>query len=350
MPNPGKGCESVNIKEVAKTAGVSVATISRVLNHPEQVQPETKNHVLAVMQQLNYQPNWFARGLNIGKTGTIALLIPSIEDHGFLDIVAGIETIARRKDHTVLLSNTHGDAQEELKCLKMVLNRQVDGIILVSSQLEPDMIQSLVKEEFPWVHVGSRPPENCRNVCFIDYKKGAYQMTHHLLKLGHREITLLLDRAAFAEADAIVGGYREALREHGLPCDRKILQAENSVQGGYLIAQKLLQSGTMPPVLITASDDQAFGVTKAAMDRQVEIPGSLALACLKDSPVTSILNPPLTALELPSHRLGLMAARMLFDCIEQSETTAEPREVILQPTVKVRRSCGNTNPIYEMFG
>ena len=94
---------SINIKEVAKTAGVSVATISRVLNHPEQVQPETRNHVLEVMRQLDYQPNWFARGLNIGKTGTIALLIPSIEDHGFLDVVTGVETIARRKEHTVLI-------------------------------------------------------------------------------------------------------------------------------------------------------------------------------------------------------------------------------------------------------
>ena len=127
----------MNIKEVAKAAGVSVATISRVLNHPEQVQPETKNHVLEVMQQLNYQPNWFARGLNIGKTGTIALLSPSIEDHGFLEIVAGVETIARRKDHTVLLCNTHGDAQEELKCLKMVLARQVDGIILAAPVSSP---------------------------------------------------------------------------------------------------------------------------------------------------------------------------------------------------------------------
>jgi LacI family transcriptional regulator len=122
------------------------------------------------------------------------------------------------------------------------------------------------------------------------------------------------------------------------------------VQGGYLIAKKLMQSGTMPPVLITASDEQAFGVTKAVMDRQMEIPAALALASLKDSPVTSILNPPLTALELPSHRLGLMAARMLFDCIEGEETMDEPQEVILEPTVKVRRSCGNTNPIYEMFG
>lgn len=326
-----------------------MATISRVLNHPEQVQPETRNHVLEVMRQLDYQPNWFARGLNIGKTGTIALLIPSIEDHGFLDVVTGVETIARRKEHTVLLCNTHADAQEEINCLKMVLNRQVDGVILVSSRLDTPTIQSLLKPEFPWVHVGGYAPGNCRSVCLIDYRKGAYQMTSHLLKLGHREITLLLDNRSQVEIDAITTGYRTALKEHGLSCDRKILRAEGSVQGGYLMAQKLIQNDQLPPALITANERQAFGVTKAAMDEQIGIPDQLALACLNDSQITSILNPPLTALELPSHRLGLVAARMLFDGIESSDSSYVPQEIILQPTLKVRRSCGNTKPIYEMF-
>ena len=340
----------MNIKEVAKAAGVSVATISRVLNHPEQVQPETRTHVLEVMQKLDYQPNWFARGLNIGKTGTIALLIPRIEDHGFLDVVTGVETIARRKEHTVLLCNTHADAQEEVNCLKMVLNRQVDGVILVSSRLDTPAVQSLLKPDFPWVHIGGYAPGNCRNVCLIDYKKGAYQMTSHLIKLGHQEISLLLDQRSQVEIDAITTGYRNALKEHGLPQDRPVLRAEGSVQGGYLMAQKLVQNHQLPPALITASEEQAFGVTKAALDEQIQIPEQLALACLKDSQITSILNPPLTALELPSHRLGLLAARMLFDCIESSDSSCVPQEIILQPRLKVRRSCGNTKPVYEMFG
>ena len=340
----------MNIKEVAKAAGVSVATISRVLNHPEQVQPETRTHVLEVMQKLDYQPNWFARGLNIGKTGTIALLIPRIEDHGCLDVVTGVETIARRKEHTVLLCNTHADAQEEVNCLKMVLNRQVDGVILVSSRLDTPTVQSLLKPDFPWVHIGGYAPGNCRNVCLIDYKKGTYQMTSHLIKLGHQEISLLLDQRSQVEIDAITTGYRNALKEHGLPQDRPVLRAEGSVQGGYLMAQKLVQNHQLPPALITASEEQAFGVTKAALDEQIRIPEQLALACLKDSQITSILNPPLTALELPSHRLGLLAARMLFDCIESSDSSCVPQEIILQPRLKVRRSCGNTKPVYEMFG
>ena len=232
----------------------------------------------------------------------------------------------------------------------MVLNRQVDGLILVSSRLDTAMLQTLLKPEFPWVHVGGYAPGNCRNVCLMDYKKGAYQMTSHLLKLGHKEITLLLDDRSQVEIDAITTGYRNAMKENGLPCDRKVLRAAGSVQGGYLLAQKLVQNHQLPPVLITASEEQAFGITKAAMDEQIDIPGQLALACLQDSQIASILNPPLTALELPSHRLGLTAARMLFDCIESGDSSCVPQEIILQPTLKVRRSCGNTKPVYEMFG
>ena len=340
----------MNIKKVAEAAGVSVATISRVLNHPQKVQPETRNHVLEVMRQLDYHPNWFARGLNIGKTGTIALLIPSIEDHGFLDVVTGVETIARRKEHTVLLCNTHANAQEEENCIKMVLDRQVDGVIVVASQLDASSAQALLSSGHPWVHVGRKPPIECKNVCFVDYEKGAYQMTTHFIRQGHREITLLLDHTGFSGLDAMMAGYLAALQDHGLSGSQNILRTENSVQGGYLIARKLMQSNTLPRALITASDEQAFGIAKAAMDEQVRIPEDLALACLKDSQVTSILNPPLTALEIPAHRLGLVAARMLFDQIENHDTPGSPQEIILQPTLKVRRSCGNINPIYEVFG
>lgn len=338
----------MNIKEVARAAGVSVATISRVLNHPEQVQPETRRHVLAVMEELRYQPNWFARGLNIGKTGTIALLVPNIADRRFAELAAGVEAIAREKEHTVLLCDTHAEAGEEERCLRMVLERQVDGLILVSGQLEDGVVTPLLREGFPWVRAGGRAGEGCRNLCAIHYEKGAYQMTEHLLRMGHRRIVLLLDRAPLQEMEDMARGYRQALRDGGAG-EGTVLRGENSVQGGYLTAQKILRSGEEPQALLTAGDQQAFGAARAAADRKVEIPGHMALACLQDAPVCPILTPPLTALDLPARRLGLVAARMLFDCLE-GDGGEGPQEIILRPTVKVRRSCGNTSPIYELFG
>ena len=138
--------------------------------------------------------------------------------------------------------------------------------------------------------------------------------------------------------------------KHPFGCDYEDRAAEDTARGGYLAMQKLLQNHTIPPALITASDDQAAGVMKAVLDEHISIPENMALACLTDSATCSILDPPVTALETPSRRLGMVAARMLFDSIEGSDELYGPQEIILQPKLKIRRSCGNTKPIYELFG
>ena len=115
-----------------------------MLNHPEQVQPETKTHVLAVMESLNYHPNWFARGLNLGKTSTIALLVPNIESRRYREIMSGVETVALKKQHIVMLCNTHASPEEEAEYLKMVVGRQVDGLILASSVMGREQRNALL--------------------------------------------------------------------------------------------------------------------------------------------------------------------------------------------------------------
>ena len=319
-----------------------------MLNHPEQVQPETKEHILEVMQSLNYQPNWFARGLNFGKTSTIALLVPNIENRRFLNIMTGVETVALKKQHTTLLCNTHASEKQESEYLKMVTERQVDGVILVSSVLEPAAAKDLLGHT-PWVHIG-KYPSGCGNLCFINYEEGAYQMTAHLLQMGHASVQVLLDEVPLAEMGQVAAGYQRAIRELCPAGERPVLYAADSVQGGYLMAQKLLQGSNPPRALLAFSDDQAFGIIKAAQDLQVSISEQLALACLKDSPVCSIVSPAISSMELPSRRLGMVAARMLFDAIEDSDDLYGPQEIILQPQLKIRHSCGNTKPIYELFG
>ena len=130
------GGECVNIKEIAQLAGVSVATISRVLNHPEQVLPETRERVLAIMEANDYTPNWFARGLNLGRTNTIALLLPNIQSCLYQRIFSGVETVARSKQYVVLSCHTHGDPALECDYLKTAQTRRIDGVILVATALD----------------------------------------------------------------------------------------------------------------------------------------------------------------------------------------------------------------------
>lgn len=146
---------TLNIKEIAKAAGVSVATISRVLNHPEQVLPETREHVLAVMKAQNYTPNWFARGLNLGRTNTIALLVPSIEVWLYQKLIAGIETVARNKRYAVIFCHTDSDPERELDYLKTVESRHIDGVVVVSSVLDGQQLAPFIGTQIPCVHVGA---------------------------------------------------------------------------------------------------------------------------------------------------------------------------------------------------
>ena len=340
----------MNIRKVAEMAGVSVATISRVLNHPEQVLPETRERVLAVMREQDYTPNWFARGLNLGKSNIISLLIPTIESSFYQQITSGIETISRSKGYAVFFCDTHSDEQIEAEYLKMAETRRIDGMILVCFKLGGQDAVPL-SCDIPRVHIGKNRIGGCDTLCYIDFEEGAYRLLRHLLSLGHRTFHLILDRQQVSESEQIRDGLRHAFWEAGLSSEHfQETLAESTVQGGYIAAQRIMQKDVLPNAIVAASHEQAFGILKAAQDNGIDIPSRLALASLSDSPTCSIVTPPLTGLELPAAKLGMAAARMLFDRIEnQALDLGVPQEMVLQPKVKIRRSCGNQKHIYELF-
>lgn len=342
----------MNIKEIAKTAGVSVATISRALNHPEQVLPETRERVLAIMREHDYTPNWFARGLNFGRTNTIALLVPSIENHLHRKLISGIETIARSKSYAVILCHTESNPERELEYLRMVKSRSIDGVICVSSTLDGQQLAALQSPHMPAVHVGRTGVPGFDALCYIDFEESAFRLTQHLLSLGRRKLTLLADENLRGECEQIASGCARALASAPDAEPLAVLPCGSSVQDGYMTAQRMLQSPqtTGDEAILTFSDTQAFGVLKAANDARVAVPEQLAIASMMDSAMCTIVNPPVTSVELPGARLGMAAARMLFDVIENQELAVEsPREIVLQPKLKIRRSCGNQKYIYELF-
>jgi LacI family transcriptional regulator len=340
----------MNIRKVAEVAGVSVATISRVLNHSEQVLPETRDHVLAVMKEQNYTPNWFARGLNLGNTKTIALLVPEIESETLQKIISGIETVARNKGYAVFFCNTHGDAQIEEESLRMCENRRVDGIALVSSNIAEERVHQTRESGIPCVHVGKNRHSGCDTLCYIDFEEGAYRLTRHLLSFGYLTIDLMLHAAEQHKNAQMEAGFASAVRESRRAVGSKVVVCDGGVQSGYLAAQQMMQRFELPAALITAGDGQALGFLKAAQDAGISVPQQLALASMTDSPVCGLVNPPITALELPASKLGMAAGRLLFDSIENKELElGVPQEMVLQPKLKIRRSCGNEKYIYELF-
>ena len=144
----------MNIRRIAELAGVSVATVSRVFNHPERVLPETRERVLAVTEKYNFTPNWFARGLTLGSTKTIALLIQSIDSFLSQNIISGVETVANNKGYVVIFCQTRGDRETEFNFLKMMKTRKADGIIQVGSRLTPESMPEVLELGMPRVHIG----------------------------------------------------------------------------------------------------------------------------------------------------------------------------------------------------
>lgn len=338
----------MTIAEIAARAGVSAATISRVLNHPEVVQPETRERVLAIMEECNYSPSWCARALRLGKPGMIVLLVPGIENTFYQMAASGVETVASSKQYTVVLCATQGDARREAEYLMRMADRQADGVILVNSLLNAAQLRNLADRGIPAVHIGKRTDGACGHLCYIDHEEGVHKLMQHLLQLGHRRIALLLDPLAHILEEQVRIGVSRAMQQAPEGTEPVFCTAENSVAGGFNTVKRMLSENALPDAIIASSTEQTMGIVHAAQFHSLAIPSDLAVASLADAPVCSILVPPVTSIAQPVKRLGMMAARMLFDIMDNAELAEDlPQEITLKPKLQIRRSCGNTKYIYE---
>ncbi len=343
----------MNIKEIAKRAGVSVATVSRVLNHPESVAPDTKNRILAVMEESEYTPNWFARGLNFNKTDTIGLLLPNILNPSYMETAKGVEDVAHQKDYTTLLCNAENAVEKERKYIDSLMKRRVDGIVLVSSLLENEDIEGIKKQGIPLVLIGENKGD-IRDVPIvrIDCEGAAYKAIRHLIDIGYRDIAVIYGTTPERENLRKIEGYRQALAEEGITERREFIQeAENTIEGGYLAAKRLIDLRQRPRAIFTSSDLLAFGAMDAMKDYGIKIPDQVAVVGFDNIRMSNLIDPKLSTIEKPMHKMGVVGARLLFDIIDSKEDEHADfnREILLQSKLKIRKSCGHRERIGEIF-
>lgn len=341
----------MNIKEIARQAGVSVATVSRVLNHPETVAPKTRERILDLMEQMDYKPNWFARGLNFNKTYTLALLIPNILNPAYVEIAEGVESVANRKGYSVLLCITEGEVEKERQYIQTLIDRHIDGVILVSSLLNGDDINYLKQQGVAVVLVGENNGNSSEPMVRIDCCAAAYQAVQHLLNCGHREIALVYGHTPVMENKHKIEGYKKALREAGIPLRPEYLvEEQNTEEGGYLATRKLLGLKERPRAIFTTSDLLAFGVIDALRDAELNIPDDVAVMGFDNIRMAKLMVPKLSTVAKPLHKMGLSSARLLLDVIEsQGNGNMAMREIVLQSKLKIRKSCGHKERIKEIF-
>ncbi len=341
----------MNIKEIAKKAGVSVATVSRVLNHPENVAADTKAKILSVMEESHYTPNWLARGLNFNRTNTIAMLIPNILDQGYMEIAKGIEDVAHRKGCITLFCNTENSIDKERQYLESLIGRKIDGIILVSTLLEEEDIQKLKTRDIPIVLIGENKELIGVPKVHIDCEEAGFQATAHLLENGRKNIAMIHGKGPETENSRKIRGFIRANHKYGIDEDRNmIMQTDNDIHGGYIAAKKLLDRTEMPDAVFASSDLIAIGVIEALKESGKKIPEDIAVVGFDDNEMAKYMDPKLTTVEKPLHKMGVVGARLLFDIIENvDEDELLEREIILQSKLKVRKSCGEADRFEEMF-
>jgi len=341
----------MNIRDIAKKAGVSVATVSRVLNHPENVSPKTKDHVLRVMKENNYTPNWFARALNLNKTNVIALLIPNILNPTFTRIAKGVEEVAHQKGCNILLCNTEGSLEKEQAYVEMLINKKVDGLIFTYSLLSADSFIDLEKQKIPYVLIGQTQDASPGHQVITDFCHGAYEATKHLIDNGRSKIAHISGIPNHAASIEKKAGYLKALTEAEITSSKELIASgKNTIEGGYIAAKKLLQLNPKPDAIFAANDLMAFGAMDALKTEGLRIPEDIAIVGYDNSNMAALVEPKLTTVIQPVNKMGLMAARLLFDTIdENNDTEPEYQRIYFESKLKIRKSCGHHERLREIF-
>ncbi|MGC8780499.1 MAG: LacI family DNA-binding transcriptional regulator [Anaerolineae bacterium] len=328
------------ITDVAKRAGVSPVTVSRVLNNASNVNPETRARVMDAIHELGYVPNVAARSLRSKRMHSLALILPDITNSFWTTVARGVEDAAQAHGYAVLLCNTDENLAKQAGYLRLVASQRVDGVIIAPCDGDPDHVASLRERDMPTVvidrQVAGWEVDRVRG----DSLSGAYALVRHLIGLGHVQIAMISGPCGTSTADERVAGYRLALAEAGLSVDERLVRrGEFRISSGAQMTRAIFQAGLRPTAIFAANNALAMGVIDAAGELGLRIPQDLALVCFDDLANSSRLFPFLTVAVQPAYEIGLKAAQLLLGRIE-TRGAEPPREIILPTRMIVRHSCG----------
>lgn len=333
---------AVKLADVAELAGVSAATVSRVVNDPEMVRAPTRLRVEEAIRRLGYRPSRVARRLRVrsGCATLIGLVIPDLQNPFFADLARGVEDAAQKAGYTVLIGNADEDPDKEQRYLEVMRAESADGVILPPAGSSSPAAEELLRSGTPIVCVDRRLSSTRVDVAVIDNVRGAYDATAHLARLGHRRIGFVHGQLQLSTSRERLQGYHDALRDHGLEADPDLTRAGDSrQQSGRAGALELLQSAQPPSALLVGNSMMTLGALEGIRELGLRIPDEIALVGYDDMPWALAIDPPLTVVRQPGYELGVRAMEMLLQRIADPGRT--PAVVMLEPELVVRRSCGS---------
>ncbi|MCL4535355.1 MAG: LacI family transcriptional regulator [Bacteroidetes bacterium] len=309
------------IADVARAAGVSKQTVSRVLNNKGELSAATRERILAVIKELGFQPNAAARSLLTGRSYTIGLVVPDIGNPFFVDIAGGVRDAAREQGYHVLLYDTGDSPEVEAQSIQLLHERRADGLIICSSRLSDERLASLLMGVGPvvlvnrWVKAVDVPQIGA------DYVKGAWLATNHLLELGHRRIAAITLKVETPNSRAKFEGYRKAMEEAGLGVDPDLIAySRSSLQGGVEAGNDLLGRPQRPTAIVAYSDPVGIGAMHACRHWGMSVPENMAVIGFGGNEISTVVNPPLSTVFIRNFEMGRRAVELLLERVADSRS------------------------------
>lgn len=330
---------AASIKDVAREAGVSIATVSRVLNDVDVVNEDTKKKVLEAIKKLGYRPNIVARSLKTQRSRTIGIIIPDISNQFYPEIVRGAEDVANIYNYNIMLCNTDLDPEKEMEYLRVLKEKMVDGVIYMSNSLEPEIIELTKSLELPIVLVETTDYENTFPSVTIDNVKAAYDSTSYLINKGNKKIAYIGTYQDAVNAAAYrFTGYKEALRKQEIDFDETICRFGGlKAKDGYNGIKEIFENCKVDAVFC-ASDEIAMGAINALRDLDIKVPQEVDVIGFDDIYSASIFYPKLTTISQPTYDMGSVGMRMLIKIINGAELIQHhfelPHEVVERDSCK----------------
>ncbi|PTX55195.1 LacI family transcriptional regulator [Melghirimyces profundicolus] len=335
----GKRKETITIYDVAREAGVSMATVSRVVNGNPNVKPVTRKKVLDAIERMGYRPNAVARGLASKKTTTVGVVIPDISYAFFAELTRGIEDIAKMYHYNIILCNSDLKKEKELQLTEALLEKQVDGLLFLGGKVTDEHREIFNGTDVPVVLAATRDEaKNARPFVTIDQVKAAKEATDVLIREGHERIGFL----GGPLTDPLIGypryqGYREALEENGMSLDEDRVRLGNyRYHSGYDAARELLESEQAPTAIFAVNDEMAVGAIHAVQDLGKRVPEDVSIIGFDNIPLASQVRPLLSTVAVPMYDIGAVAMRLLTKYM--NEETIEEDQVVLPYRLELRDS------------
>jgi DNA-binding LacI/PurR family transcriptional regulator len=333
--------ERMDIRTIARMANVSIATVSRTINHVPTVNPKIAKRVWEVIQELDYFPNTQARALVSGRSRILGLIVSEITNPFFPELIQGFEDIAVEHGYEILVSSTNHDPKRMSHCIRRMLERKVDGVAVMTFGIEAPLLDQLAQRNVPLVFIDVGPDGPSINVLKVDYRHGIRKGVQHLAALGHRKIAFVTGPAGLHSAQSRLAAFSESLRECGITPDPAwIVQGDHTLEGGMAAMKQLLALKDMPTAVMCSNDMTAIGVLHTMYRAGLRVPDDLSVVGFDDIHIAEVTIPPLTTVQMSRFELARAAVTALRAGAEGTENSGVKHEYNIQTELVVRESTG----------